>query len=563
MKLAMHPETDAAGAGRGVGRGALGLIPASVLWLVVLATIARLLYLALLCPFPLVEDEAQYWVWSTRPDWSYYSKGPGIAWSIWLSVRLTEWWAGLSEFGVRWFAPLYGAVTALAAAGLAVDLSRDRRAGFYAASVVMLLPMTQVLGSFVMTIDSPFVACWALGLWAGWRCLDPDGTRARWRWGVLGVALALGFVFKYTMVLLLPLLLIAAIAMPRRARIGFAGPSLALGIALLGLLPVALWNAQHEWVALRHLMGHLKLPGGDVSLARPEATGLREPYSVLWTLEYLGVQAALFGPSVVLVWIGARHLAAAAATRAAGRFGVVSTLFLLVLYGVVSFWTPVEANWALAATVGGSVLAGVAAGPGMAVWHRRVAIWKARVPASRRREGLLVRRPESVTQVAWHASVGYGVLLIGLVLAVPILASVDALRTRFATHRILGVETYIARLHQLAREHKERTGAEPLLISYHYGIAAQMTFYLPNHPMVRVAGSRLGVRRTQWDLWPDLDLADPSLVGRDALLVGGSDRQWSAWFDRVQDLGVLPEDPRRSRWTYVGERFRGPVGARP
>ena len=42
----------------------------------------RMAYLAWACPYTLIEDEAQYWEWSRRIDWSYYSKGPGIAWAI-------------------------------------------------------------------------------------------------------------------------------------------------------------------------------------------------------------------------------------------------------------------------------------------------------------------------------------------------------------------------------------------------------------------------------------------------------------------------------------------------
>ena len=50
--------------------------------LVVLVAAARLVYLKWLCPYNLVEDEAFYWEWSRRLEWSYYSKGPGVAWSI-------------------------------------------------------------------------------------------------------------------------------------------------------------------------------------------------------------------------------------------------------------------------------------------------------------------------------------------------------------------------------------------------------------------------------------------------------------------------------------------------
>lgn len=39
----------------------------------------RVAYLAWLCPFGLVEDEAQYWDWSRHLALSYYTKGPGVA----------------------------------------------------------------------------------------------------------------------------------------------------------------------------------------------------------------------------------------------------------------------------------------------------------------------------------------------------------------------------------------------------------------------------------------------------------------------------------------------------
>src|SRR6201984_1459661 len=50
--------------------------------LIVGAAVLRLLYLANHCPLDLAPDEAHYWDWSRHLDWSYYSKGPGVAWLI-------------------------------------------------------------------------------------------------------------------------------------------------------------------------------------------------------------------------------------------------------------------------------------------------------------------------------------------------------------------------------------------------------------------------------------------------------------------------------------------------
>ena len=66
----------------------------ATLGLVGLVTLLRSAYLVWFCPYTLVEDEAHYWEWSRRLDLSYYSKGPGIAWTIAASVRTfgdVEW----------------------------------------------------------------------------------------------------------------------------------------------------------------------------------------------------------------------------------------------------------------------------------------------------------------------------------------------------------------------------------------------------------------------------------------------------------------------------------------
>src|SRR5712672_3145144 len=62
--------------------------PYLALFLVLAATGLLLVYLACDCPLDLAPDEAHYWDWSRHLDWSYYSKGPGVAWLIRLSCEL-------------------------------------------------------------------------------------------------------------------------------------------------------------------------------------------------------------------------------------------------------------------------------------------------------------------------------------------------------------------------------------------------------------------------------------------------------------------------------------------
>src|SRR5271163_2721567 len=55
--------------------------------------LCQITFLVLGCDWDLCNDEAEYWAWSRHLDWSYFSRGPLIAWLIRLA---TEALGGLS-----------------------------------------------------------------------------------------------------------------------------------------------------------------------------------------------------------------------------------------------------------------------------------------------------------------------------------------------------------------------------------------------------------------------------------------------------------------------------------
>src|SRR5690606_37863562 len=105
----------------------------AILLLVGLVTALRAVYVLWLCPYDLIEDEAHYWEWSRRLDWSYYSKGPGVALLIAAATELLGTTAG----AVRLPAVLFGAVATLATAALAAEATGDKRVGFLAAAAML------------------------------------------------------------------------------------------------------------------------------------------------------------------------------------------------------------------------------------------------------------------------------------------------------------------------------------------------------------------------------------------------------------------------------------------
>ena len=94
---------------QGIEAKSESLRPVVMLVLGVLAL--RVVYLVFVCGYDLVEDEAQYWLWAQRLDWSYYTKGPGVAWAIWASTKVL----GDAEWAVRLPTAVFSAIGALAA----------------------------------------------------------------------------------------------------------------------------------------------------------------------------------------------------------------------------------------------------------------------------------------------------------------------------------------------------------------------------------------------------------------------------------------------------------------
>jgi undecaprenyl-diphosphatase len=248
----------------------------NLIWLLLCVTVLRLFYTAVLAPIQLVKDEAHYWEWSRHLAGSYYTKGPGVAWLIASSVRVF----GNSEWAVRLPAIVMSAMTAWVIARLACDVSRnDPRAGFFAGIAFLLVPAFQFT-SMLMTIDGPYIFFWMLSVWAMWHWGERlKQGQSLWIPSIgVGLFLGIGGLFKYTAWLLIP----GLIAYLWLCRKQFKCNGKVLCAVALGTLvfivtcsPLVIWNVQHDWPTVSHLLGRLHLPGGD------------EAVSSKWSLWYL------------------------------------------------------------------------------------------------------------------------------------------------------------------------------------------------------------------------------------------------------------------------------------
>ncbi len=504
---------------------ALASNPASP-WLLILAILAMRISWQLISPYTLIEDEAHYWEWSRNLDWSYYSKGPGVAWIIWASTQIL----GSTEYAIRIPAAIAAAVGAFAVARMTKDHFDDQRLVFISALLYACVPGF-AFAAMVMTIDSPYIACWALASFYALRAILKNSPIS---WIHFGLWIAIGFIFKYTILLLLPGVLLALlITKSYRPKLNPKLFALGLLVSTLGLLPVLLWNTNHDWATVRHLLGHLGAPGGDT---QPTAAYQADPWTILWMLEYIGLQLVVGGPIVFLAifaHLNARKHASSATQRAIAAC-IALSLPVLAFYFLVSLVTQTEGNWAMAGFV-------------------------TLIPPAAWAVIDAVQRIDHPVKFAWGAAIFMGTAIFLMFPGATWLSKQPVIGQYLPLNRMNGMREHAAAAAKIIDELRQSTGQEPLIMSEHYGRASLLAFYLPGQPTVYTTSAQVGGRKTQYDMWTHTDLTNPDtlapLLGRPGILFGGRPDQWNCAFDNLTDIGQLENEPKDHRTTYIGENF--------
>jgi 4-amino-4-deoxy-L-arabinose transferase-like glycosyltransferase len=473
--------------------------------------------------WPLSADEAHYWEWSRRLDWSYYSKGPMVAYLITAGTRLGT----STEFWVRLPAVLLGTATAAIAYTLARRTFPEERVGLLSLVLLSVLPLYAV-GAVLMTIDVPFVFCWGLA----WLCLSRVQKRqGELAWYAVGVAFGLGLLSKYTMVLLVPCVVLWLASSPRlRPWFRRQEPYVAAALGLLIFSPVLVWNARHGWYSLRHVL----IQAGGRDERSFWATLLGGP-------EFFGSQVGvvspfLFGLLVVgVVWAWREGLRR---ERDDLTLLVAASVPVFLFFQVWSFFSKVQANWAAPA-----YLTAVVAAAGWCQTWMRTGVGR------RSRRGLhryllaTILLPAAILPVAFAPE-----LIEWTGLRVP--PALDLVAKRLQGWPELGRAVGAAMA--------QGPGA-PFLVADHYQIASQLAFYVPGQPTVYTAN--LGRRMNQYDVWGGWD----QLSGRDGIVIlQGTGAPSGDLREAFRDLERLETVTRTHRGRllqeftlYRGREFRG------
>jgi|GEM_PF-2268284 len=211
----------------------------TIAWCAIVALfVLRLLYIGL--P-ELIPEEAYYWLYSQNLALGYLDHPPMVGWLI----AFGEAVFGTTEFGVR-FSALF---CWLIGAGFLFKMASDQ---FDRATAIVTLALYSALPFFFgvgVTIapDAPLVAAWVAALYFLRLALVDQRSNA---WFGFGIAVGLGMLSKYTIVLLGPaVLLFMILHSPARQWLRRPQPYIAAFVALLIFSPVLYWNATHAWAS--------------------------------------------------------------------------------------------------------------------------------------------------------------------------------------------------------------------------------------------------------------------------------------------------------------------------
>lgn len=206
-----------------------------VVWTVVL--VGKFALAANLAPFG---DEAWYWQESRALDWAFSDLPPATA----LLIRLGETLFGHSTLAMRLPFLLLGALIPLVLRRTGTRVFGDRE-GSATGLLALALPLLGTLGIFALP-DVPLTLSSALALDA---IENASRTNDRRAWLSLGLALAFAWLSHYRAAMLLLAGLVFLCLTPRgRALWRHSGLWMALAVSFLGLIPLFIFNAQHDWV---------------------------------------------------------------------------------------------------------------------------------------------------------------------------------------------------------------------------------------------------------------------------------------------------------------------------
>lgn len=422
------------------------------------------IYYILHGPLELSPDEAHYWEWSRRLDLSYYSKGPIIAYLIYIGTSIF----GDTVFGIRIMAVIFSVLSSIYMFKLTNLICKDVSIAVYSAVLLQIIPLFSTFG-VIFTIDSPFIFFWILSLFLFYRTVNselhtPDSKLTTWL--LLGISIGLGLLTKYLMAFFYLCAFLFLLLSEKRYLLKTIKPYAAVLVSLAVFSPVIIWNSQHDWVTMKHTAGQTHIYQGiQISLKS--------------FFEFLGSQIGIITPIIFGMIFYALFKSKPLTSGLQSKFLFYFSIPVIAFFLLKAVQGKVQANWAMM-----GYITGIIAFSGY--------FFSKDYRTQGTRQGIKTKKILILTGI-------------GLALLITIIShypSIIKLQPKLdPSARLKGWNTLGAEVSRIYDSISNR--GDILIFSDSYQVSSEMAFYVKGKPKTYCIN--LGRRMNQYDLWQDMN----------------------------------------------------------
>ena len=307
----------------------------SSLIIIVLTFILLRVFAIISTPLELSADEAQYWLWSKKLNWGYFSKPPMIAWLIHVSNNIF----GDYDYSIRILAPVIHGINALVIFRLSQEINDNYLAHFLSSLIWLTLPIVGV-GSFLMSTDTPLMLIWTTSLLLIVKAYNSDNL---FLWNLAGLIAGLALYAKYAALYLpLGLIIFYIINFQNEQNIKLRGLFLFLMNFIIVSLPNVIWNYFNNFQTINHLSSNAVIDAPS--------------YSLFGTFTFLIAQIAILGPLLLIVFVLTVYN-----IKKLNKLSIFLLYFIFPVYILMfiqGFFSEANANWAASALPAITILCG-------------------------------------------------------------------------------------------------------------------------------------------------------------------------------------------------------------
>ncbi len=301
-----------------------------VLCVLLTITILRI-YSLHVSPIELSVDEAQYWHWSRNIEFGYFTKPPLIAWLIAFSTFIF----GNEEWAIRLFSPLIHLLISFVLWATA-KFAFGSNSGKVAALIWIFTPAAS-LGGFIISTDTPLLLFWSISLLFLLISLRQNSS-----FSSLFVGIFLGFAFlsKYAALYFLIFFIIWWLIYDRSTFISIKNILIIFFTSFLIASTNLYWNYLNDFVTVNHTISNADLSEIIINYNN--------------VIDFLSSQFLVFGPLLFLLYLLV-IVNSLFKDRDISLLAVLS-LPIIILITIQSFLKIANANWAVTAYIGASLI---------------------------------------------------------------------------------------------------------------------------------------------------------------------------------------------------------------